>query len=683
MCSAIFLIQKIKNNFKFRHIVLSAIILLVFFLYFFRIGQEGYSNPYYSAAVKSMLTGWHNFFFVSFDSQGYVSVDKPPLGLWIQTLSAFIFGFKGWALILPQFLSAVISIIVLYIIVKRTFGELAGLIASFALAVSPVLVAVSRTNNLDSIVIMFILLATWCLIIASERASLKYLILSVFFIGLAFNVKMFQAFMVLPAFYIAYFFFTSLEFKKKIKHLAIATFLLFIISFSWALAVDFTPTDERPYTGGSRGNSVIELIVGYNGLMRVLPPPPGAMNSGPPPMNGGNQPPGGLPPFDGGNPPPGTINGKPPPMNGGNQPPPGGPNPMHEVGRPGMFRLFSRQLAGQIIWLFPLALISIFVLLKVKEFEVNKKRQIILWAIWLVTMFIYFSISGFFHRYYLAMMAPPIAALTGAGLFEMGSVYFSKENSSLPYLLAITGIFQGFILTEYSGWAIPGAFIALLSFMGAICALNIKNTARKKAFLVFSISILFLAPFIWSMTPVIYGTDPRLPYAGPELSREENKIKPPFMEEIDNKKLIRFLKKNKTDEKFILAVPSSNFACDIILETDEAVMAIGGFAGADRILTIERLENMVNQKEIRFFLLAETPEMPEMPIPSFGNKGVTLKEVSQWVKDHGKLVPAGEWKASSADNKVPERGPQVKLYDLENKNNYNKNQKSLAELSEK
>ncbi len=77
------------------HLALAVVLLLAIFLHFFRLEQEGYGNLYYAAAVKSMLTSGHKFFFASFDPGGFVAVDKPPLGLWVQALSALVFGFRG------------------------------------------------------------------------------------------------------------------------------------------------------------------------------------------------------------------------------------------------------------------------------------------------------------------------------------------------------------------------------------------------------------------------------------------------------------------------------------------------------------------------------------------------------------------------------------------------------------
>jgi 4-amino-4-deoxy-L-arabinose transferase-like glycosyltransferase len=118
-------------------LALATVLGLSAFLNLFWLPSEGYANSYYAAAVKNMLTSWHNFFFVSFDA-GFVSVDKPPLGLWIQAASAYLFGFNGLSLVLPQALAGVLCVALLYYLIRRSFGPVAGLLAALALAVTPI-----------------------------------------------------------------------------------------------------------------------------------------------------------------------------------------------------------------------------------------------------------------------------------------------------------------------------------------------------------------------------------------------------------------------------------------------------------------------------------------------------------------------------------------------------------------
>ncbi|MBU0511681.1 MAG: glycosyltransferase family 39 protein, partial [Chloroflexi bacterium] len=198
---------------------LGLVILLGTFLRFYELGDYTIGNTYYAAAVKSMLTSWHNFFFVAFEPGGSVTVDKPPLGFWVQAISAYFLGVNGFALALPQALAGVFSIGVLYHLVQRHFGVLAGLTAALVLAVAPVTIATERNNTIDGLLVFVLLLAAWAFIIAAEKGQLRYLLLGAFLVGLGFNIKMLQAYMVLPAFYALYLFGARTVWWKRILHL--------------------------------------------------------------------------------------------------------------------------------------------------------------------------------------------------------------------------------------------------------------------------------------------------------------------------------------------------------------------------------------------------------------------------------------------------------------------------------
>src|SRR5215212_6746661 len=193
--------RSLASNPPWYGFALAAILLLSAFLNLYGLTSEGYPNSYYSAAVKNMLTSWSNFFFVSFDA-GFVSVDKPPLGLWIQAASAWLFGFSALTLVLPQAIAGVLSVALLYHLVRRAFGPVAGLLAALALTVTPIVIVTSRNNTMDMLVVLFVLLAAWAFIVAAERGSLGLLLLGEVIVGLGFNIKTLQAFLVLPAFYL-------------------------------------------------------------------------------------------------------------------------------------------------------------------------------------------------------------------------------------------------------------------------------------------------------------------------------------------------------------------------------------------------------------------------------------------------------------------------------------------------
>jgi len=251
-------------------LALLAIILLGGFLRFYKLGAYSIGNAYYAATVKSMLTSWHNFFYAAFEPGGSITVDKPPLGFWVQAISASIFGVNGFALALPQALAGVLSIPLLYVMVKRQFGVWPGLAAALALAVTPVTVSTERNNTVDGLLLFVLLLAAFFFLESIRKGKFRYLLLGAFLVGLGFNIKMLQAFMPLPAFYLLYLLGAPQRWWKRILHLAAATVVLLVVSLSWAVAVDLTPAENRPYIGSSSENSVLELITGHNGIRRLV-----------------------------------------------------------------------------------------------------------------------------------------------------------------------------------------------------------------------------------------------------------------------------------------------------------------------------------------------------------------------------------------------------------------------------
>jgi 4-amino-4-deoxy-L-arabinose transferase-like glycosyltransferase len=138
---------------------LAAILLAAAALRGWDLGERGFITPYYLAGVRSMLESWHNFLFNAFDPAGFVSLDKPPVAFWIQTLSAKLLGFSASSVLLPQLVEGLCAIVLLYVLVRRRFGEFAGLVAALALALTPVAVAVDRSNNTESCLVLALLLA--------------------------------------------------------------------------------------------------------------------------------------------------------------------------------------------------------------------------------------------------------------------------------------------------------------------------------------------------------------------------------------------------------------------------------------------------------------------------------------------------------------------------------------------
>ncbi|MBN2387541.1 MAG: glycosyltransferase family 39 protein [Anaerolineales bacterium] len=249
---------------------LAAIFLLSVGLHFVNLEAIGDSNAYYTAAVESMLQSWHNFFFVAAEPGGAVTVDKPPLGLWIEAAFAAVLGVSGFSVSLPNILAGIFSVPLLYHLVKKHLGSLAGLVAALVLTITPTVLGTDRNNTMDGMLVLFLLLAAWAFSAAAETGRLRWLLLGAALVGLGFNIKMLQAFLPLPAFYALYFFGARTKWWRKLLSLALASVILLAVSLSWAVVVDLTPADQRPYVGSSTDNTVMELIVGHNGLNRLF-----------------------------------------------------------------------------------------------------------------------------------------------------------------------------------------------------------------------------------------------------------------------------------------------------------------------------------------------------------------------------------------------------------------------------
>ena len=152
---------------------------------------------------------------------------------------------------------------------RRIFGPLAGFLAALALALTPIAVAVERSNNTDTWLMFTLLLAAWAMTLATEKGAFRLLALSMALVGVAFNIKMLEAWIVLPTFFLLYLVAAPLNWKKRLLHLTLGGLIVLGVSLSWPVAVDLTPASLRPWVGGSQTNSVLELALGYNGLGRI------------------------------------------------------------------------------------------------------------------------------------------------------------------------------------------------------------------------------------------------------------------------------------------------------------------------------------------------------------------------------------------------------------------------------
>jgi 4-amino-4-deoxy-L-arabinose transferase-like glycosyltransferase len=594
-------------------ITLLLIFALALFLRLFRVGLDGLCNLYYAATVRSMLMSWHNFFFASFDPAGFVSVDKPPLGFWVQALSARIFGFHGWSLTLPQALAGALSSLVLYALVRRVFGVKAGLLAALILALTPVSVATHRSNTPDGQLLLLLLIGALFARKAAESGQLRWLAASAALVGLGFNVKMLQAYLAAPAFFL--FLPPPIPLLKRLGQLAVATAVMFSLSFAWPLAVDLTPASARPYVGSTVTNHVIELVAVHNGVRR-LGPIAGWFGIRPRDSGGaGQQAQPSAPP----------VAASVPQTNPAKTWPDGG---LAEVGDPGPLRLFKPRMAGQVSWLLPLALLALVngaARAKWKQPLGREALFYLLWAGWLIPSLFFFSYGGLIHRYYLDMMAPPVAALSAAGLVRWARDWSEGDRSLrsgwlLPVAVGMTCMVALFFLGYYpeTRWLRLPVALTGAAAMGALMFL--RKRMSTVLLLVGSLPAILLVPLVWSTTPMWSGGDVILPYAGPDLPNwggEQGVMK-------GYEPLAAFLVAQHRDEDFLAATENAVVAAPLQLLTGQAVMAMGGFTGADPILSVEGLADIKTNERVRFFLIYhEEPPVSERTLWIHNNCALT------------------------------------------------------------
>jgi 4-amino-4-deoxy-L-arabinose transferase-like glycosyltransferase len=635
---------------------LTLIIVVGAFLRFYKLGASGVGNTYYAATVKSMLTSWRNFFFVAFEPGGSVSVDKPPLGFWLQALSASIFGLNGFALAFPQALAGVFSIPLLFSIVKKQFGDWVGLISALVLAIMPVAVSTDRNNTIDGLLVFVLLLAVWAILKSVRTGKFRWLLLGAVFVGLGFNIKMLQAFMPLLGLYALYLFGAKHSIWKRIAHLALATLVLLAISFSWAVAVDLTPAADRPYVGSSTNNSELELIFGWNGLLRIMGMfGKGRASGADPNIAGGlpQLPPGQVPDFPGGVPlrlpnrqqfpygfQPGA-NGQLPPLESNDDGGAGARGGMMGETQPGVLRLFTMPLADQASWLLPIALLGILLIVALRIRKWAGRDQllgVLLWGGWLLPMLAYFSFTtGLFHSYYLIMLGPGIAALVGAAAWGVAQVFQHRRwiGFGLAVLFAaVTLAFEAVLIANFNNyaiWLIPvsvGLAVAGLGFLAWNCRPWMAKLAVGLLF-----AGLLLAPLTWCIETATSTANSMLPNAGPSEAQFVGPMSD--LQSNVNEKLVQYLLANTDPATYLVATTSAMEASPFVLATDRPVLTFGGFTGSDNVVDAAKLAQLVSEGKLRFVLADDRLNSSKSDILTWVKANCSLVDLSTGVSSPG------------------------------------------------
>jgi 4-amino-4-deoxy-L-arabinose transferase-like glycosyltransferase len=513
---------------------LAVLLVLAGALYLWGLSKNGFANDYYSAAVRSMAGSWHDFLYGSFDAKGLMTVDKPPAALWVEALSAKAFGFNSLAILVPQALMGVASVGLLYDLTRRRFGRVAGSVAGLALALTPVVVAISRHNNPDALLVLCSVGALWCFVRALEGGATRWLVAAAVCVGLGFEAKMGAALMVVPGMALAWLWVAPRGRATAVRQLAVAGAALLAVALAWPVLVWLTPASSRPWISGTSDNSIWSLIWEYNGFGRLE-----GQTGGPGSFGGG----GGGGPFG---------------------------------GETGVFRLLNEALGGQAGWLLGAALVGGIGIAAISRLRRDDPRTgwiIAIGGAFAVTAVAFSFAGGIFHPYYTSLLAPFAAALVGATVGQVltgersGSGArrssatalaargpFGRERSALgaghaysldrehrgpseataSRVLGAAALGAGAIVelividrsaTDLGWLVVPLVLVSIAAASVLLFADQIAGRARSRELtptrlrataLACGIGILLLGPAIWSVDTLGHPTSGTFPAGGPE-----------------------------------------------------------------------------------------------------------------------------------------------------------------------
>jgi 4-amino-4-deoxy-L-arabinose transferase-like glycosyltransferase len=457
---------------------LAAVMLLAAVLNLWALSRNGWANQFYAAAVKSMSGTWHDFLFASLDKGGVMTVDKPPLALWVQALSVRVFGFHSLSMLVPQALMGVASVALVYDLVRRRFGRVGGFVAGLTLALTPIAVAISRHNNPDSLLILCCVAALWFTVRALEDPRTRWLVAAGVCVGLGFETKMLVALVVVPGIVAAWLWVNWMPARPRGRLHALRQLLagggaMLLVGGAWPLLVEVTPAADRPRISGTSDNRIWSLIFEYNGLGRV---------------DGQAGGPGGL----GG----GTVFG----------------------GSPGPLRLLNSALGGQAGWLLGFALVGgVAVLLasRLRRADARSGWLLALGGAFVTTAVLFSSAGGIFHPYYVSLLAPFAAVLVGAGAAQLTDVALSARI--LAPLAVVAGVIVELVVrADYPGqltWLAP--VLIVVGGLAVLALVAFSSRQVRMAAIGVSLAALLAAPSVWAFDTLGYATSGTFPAGGP------------------------------------------------------------------------------------------------------------------------------------------------------------------------
>jgi 4-amino-4-deoxy-L-arabinose transferase-like glycosyltransferase len=532
-----------------------------------------------------MSTSWHDFFFAAVDPKGTITLDKLPGALWLQALSVRAFGVHQWAMVLPQVVEGVATVLVLYRAVRLLAGPIAGLIAAGLLVVTPACVGLDRGNVSDSLLILLLVAAASAIAGGLERGRWRSLLFAGALVGLAFQAKMLQAWLVLVPLAGVWLLAASGARKRRLAQLGVCGAVTAVVSLAWISIVSLVPASQRPSVDGSLHNSWFEQVFIYNGFGREVGTPTGSL--------------GRLPAFI-------VAEDK---------------NALNAVTlhvRPSWHRLLVGPIGREAGWLIPAALIAgLFVIVRRRRAERGDlvRAGAVFWLLWLVVHIVVFSFAGYINGYYPAVLAPAIGAVIGMGVVEVRRMGLG----AVPTRAALGAVVLG--SAAYGAWLIPPEWwaadtawagigvVALLATVWLFLSAGSSRLSTVAAVLAVPLAVIALAvaPAVTSASVVVSGQ-------GPFDTPLEPIARTHVIEQDENLRVAaaaQYLKALNVAQPagtpYVAAVETSSTAAVYILATGEEFLPIGGVIGLVPSPSLARLEHLVATGQLHFFVIPVKP----------------------------------------------------------------------------
>ncbi|HUC57055.1 MAG TPA: glycosyltransferase family 39 protein [Streptosporangiaceae bacterium] len=545
-------------------------------------GMAGASiEPYYGAAARSMSQSWHDFIFGAFDPAGTVTVDKLPGALWVQALSLRVFGFHIWAIVLPQVIEGVLTVLVLYRAIRRLAGPLAGLTGAAVLAVTPVTVLLGRGNVSDSLLILLLVLAADATSAALLSGSLRQLLVAGLWVGLAFQAKMIQAWLVLPALAAAYLVAApAKKLRVRCAHVALAGLVTAVVSLAWMTAVSLVPSHDRPYADGSGDNSMYTQVFDYNGVGRLT----------------GNW---------------ATVAGPPSPIlvaareNG------------HLLNaetfgiKASWHRLLGGPFGADGGWLLPAAAVGalgVLISRRGRDRRDPLRAAVVLWGAWWLITALFFSTGTYINSYYVAALVPAVAALCGAGVAACGPPPWSRTVRLIMAATVLGCLGYGAYLMSgtVTGPAILTAIALVIAVSAAVqLLLPASGLAGNLTAAAFACAAILLLPAAASVNCVIRELGPfDTPFESAATAHNNQALAAaaPSLAQA-----ARHMELAAPPGDALFGADTSGLAADFILFSGREVLPIGGFLGNVPAPTLAVLRADIRRDYVRVFVLPVSP----------------------------------------------------------------------------